>query len=102
MQCEHTLWCKLVDFLLWIRDVFWPQHPTCWDPISKHISNPDLAGAMLDEWYTASSSGVQLPFASKAVYAYTLFIAALPHAGVPERKGEQTCQQAENPGTGCP
>ena len=24
-------------------DVFWPQHPQCWDPISKHISNPDVA-----------------------------------------------------------
>ena len=37
-------------------DVFWPQHPRCWDPISKHISNPDFAcshfekkrGAMLE------------------------------------------------------
>ena len=24
------------------RDVFWPEHPRCRDPISKHISNPDF------------------------------------------------------------
>jgi hypothetical protein len=32
-----------VHFFIWIRDVFWPQHPRCWDPISKHISNPNFA-----------------------------------------------------------
>ena len=36
--------------LCWIRDVFWlgrlaPKGTgiRCWDPIAKHISNPDLA-----------------------------------------------------------
>ena len=24
-------------------DVFWPRHPRCGDPISKHISNPEFA-----------------------------------------------------------
>ena len=22
--------------------MFWPKHLGCWDPMSKHISNPDL------------------------------------------------------------
>ena len=28
--------------VFWIQDVFWPQHPRLWDPISKHILNPDF------------------------------------------------------------
>ena len=38
--CKHNV---AQPSLFWVRDVFWPQHPKCWDPISKHISNPDCA-----------------------------------------------------------
>ena len=34
------------EVLCWIRDVCFswgPQHLRCWDPIAKHVSNPDVA-----------------------------------------------------------
>ena len=41
----HQMWFKLLDYRIWIRDVFWLGfwHPRCWDPIAIYISNPDLA-----------------------------------------------------------
>ena len=33
--CTYSMWRKL--FLFWIRDVFWPQHPRCWDQNTSRI-----------------------------------------------------------------
>ena len=30
----------LLCWIRWIRDVVRPQHPKCWDPISKHPHTP--------------------------------------------------------------
>ena len=37
---------KLLYYRIWTRDVFWLGRLgtyRCWDPIAKHISNPDVA-----------------------------------------------------------
>ena len=45
MRCSHdSKYCKhnvAQTSLFWIRNLFWPQHPRCRDPMSNHIKKPD-------------------------------------------------------------